>query len=161
MSKKVAIPPGSLVEAYLPADHADAFAVTGNLPAHTSPDDILVGFWVNMPRWVSALLRLRNFLVRFVGLKGAGGPDPATLEQSIRNGERCGIMSVLAKDPHETVCLLTDKHLDAYISVRITSPTEVVATTLVKYHNRLGRAYFFFIRPFHNIIVPHMVRKSI
>ena len=32
-------------------------------------------------------------------------------------------------------------------------------TTVVKFNNRLGRLYFFFIRPFHKVIIRSMLKR--
>ena len=34
-------------------------------------------------------------------------------------------------------------------------------TTVVQYHNALGKAYFFFIKPFHKMIVPRVAKELI
>ena len=34
-------------------------------------------------------------------------------------------------------------------------------TTVVQYHNALGKAYFFFIKPFHRMIVPRVAKELI
>jgi hypothetical protein len=60
---------------------------------------------------------------------------------------------------------LNDKHLEAYISTKITelegSNKNVKVTTLVKFHNTLGRLYFFMVYPFHCIIVGMMIKHAI
>ena len=53
---------------------------------------------------------------------------------------------------------LDDRHLDFRLAVDVTAlderRREVVATTLVQTHNRLGRTYLAVILPFHRRIVP-------
>ena len=34
-----------------------------------------------------------------------------------------------------------------------------MAFTVVKFNNRLGRLYFFFIRPFHKVIIRSMLKR--
>lgn len=50
---------------------------------------------------------------------------------------------------------LDDKHLKARLSVYIegAESSKIYLSTLVKFHNRLGVAYFLVIRPFHAMIV--------
>ena len=97
------------------------------------------------------MMKLRNLLVKPFGLQNEG-LGAAQLEESIRSGGSYGFFSVAAKSSNETVVRLDDKHLSAWMSV-MTVGNDVYAITLVKYHNRLGRAYFFVIGPFHKIIV--------
>ena len=58
---------------------------------------------------------------------------------------------------------LDDRHLDFRLSVDVTRlderRREVVATTLVKTHNRLGRTYLATILPFHRRIVPGLMAQ--
>jgi hypothetical protein len=191
--KKASIPPDSLVWRYLPADYSDAYACTVD-PARAlslDPDELMVAFWTSTRRswWVSALFRLRNFLVRFVGLQGSENFDVGEFKNAVRHGGSYGFMSIAAKNGHETVMLLTDKHLDAYLSIHVAAETRtataagagvqagadaapatgaaagtrqtVSAYTVVRFHNRLGRVYFFVIRPFHAIIAKTILRGAI
>jgi hypothetical protein len=107
------------------------------------------------PRWIEALLGLRNRLVAPFGLKTAvptGNSAP----------DRVGIFPVISERPDRLVAGLDDAHLNFRLVVDVTgSGTErrVTATTLVLTHNLLGRAYLAVILPFHRLIVPSMLRK--
>ena len=162
-ARKAKIPPESLVNRYLPADYSDAFVcAVGKAFAHT-PDDLMVRFWTDFPRWVDVLFGIRNFFVRFVGLKGSMS-SLREFEECIRTGGKTDIASVPAKNECETVLLLDDKHLSAYMSVYIEDTPhnkQVYATTLVHFKNRLGRVYFFFIRPFHGLLVGSILKRSV
>ena len=162
-ARKTKIPAESLVNSYLPTDYADAFVCGMSKTSQLTPDDIAVRFWTDFPAWVSVLFRIRNFLVKFVGLEGSMR-SLQEFEECIRTGGQCGIASVPAKSSNETLLLLEDKHLDAYMSVYIEEMNEqklVYAITLVHFKNRLGRVYFFFIRPFHGLIVKKALEKVV
>ena len=160
--RKTEIPETSLVRNYYPADYKDAFVYeVGNISV-LSPDNLLFSFWTDFPAWVNLLFKIRNFLVKFVGLEGSMN-SLQELEACIKNGNKCSIASVPAKNEAETVLLLDDKHLSAYLSVYIEScqnVKSVYAITLVHFKNRLGRVYFFFIRPFHGLIVKGMLKRA-
>ena len=161
--KKSTIPSGSLTENYLPADYSDVYAFTTDTGKEIIPDDIMVNFWTDFPNWINALFKLRNVLVKFVGLKGAENDNVKELEKCIRTGETYNFVSVPAKSDNETVLLLSDKHLDAYISVHVENEKEhkiISAITLVHFKNRLGRIYFFAIRPFHRAIMKCMLKRA-
>jgi len=160
--KKSPIPPDSITGNFLPADYWDVYTCKCNFEKEMTPDDFMVGFWTNFPNWVKALFKLRNFLVKFVGLK-SDESSPEKLERCIRTGEAYGFVSVPAKSENETVLLLTDKHLDAYISVYVESEEvhkTISAITLVNFKNKLGRIYFFIIRPFHSLIVKSLLKRT-
>ena len=159
--KKTEIPLKSLTREYLPADYTDTFLITTDHEIQSSPDDIMVSFWTDMPGWVNALFKLRNFLVQFVGLKGDEEGSTSELEAFIRTGGEYRFMKIPARDRYETVLLMSDKHLDAHLSVRKENNYSVSVNTLVHFHNTLGRVYFFVIKPFHGIIVRQLLKRTI
>jgi len=157
------IPAGTLIKNYLPADHTDTYVCESNKPVHATPDDIMIRLWSDFPAWLNILFRLRNFLVKFVGLK-TEKKDTDEFERLIRNGGELGFASVPEKNDKETILLLKDKHLNAYLSVYVDNKQnsqDIYAITLVHFHNRFGRVYFFFIRPFHDIIVKSILRRTV
>ena len=162
--KKTAILPTSLVRNYLPADYSDVYTYKVNSDKEIVPDDVMVNFWVDFPAWVNALFKLRNFLVKFVGLKSSEGSDVQEVEKCIRTGTPYHLASVPAKCDNETILLLSDKHLDAYFSVYVEDKDDnkaVSLITLVHFKNRLGRIYFFFVRPFHGIGVKRLLKRAV
>lgn len=144
-----------------PADFFDAFCCKLTIEEEISPTVVLVSMFTDFPRWVGALMKLRNCLVKPLGLKGGKGPDAVELHQVITG------FAAAHPDMAENEAVLTanDKHLRFYASVIIQpmggNLKEVTVSTFVQFHNNLGRAYFFFIRPFHTIIVPAMLRRAL
>lgn len=92
------------------------------------------------------------------GLKTGEGPSREKLEEALNNGESCGFMSVAERTADETIVALDDKHLVAYMSIYIEGG-EVFASTVVKYHNKLGVVYFNLIRPFHILVVKNLFKQ--
>ncbi|MDR2293228.1 MAG: DUF2867 domain-containing protein [Prevotellaceae bacterium] len=162
--KKSAIPAGSLVEKYLPAGYVDVYLCKSDCQKNITPDDVMVNIWKNFPTWVNVLFRIRNFVVRIAGLKSLETNDLLLIEKCIRTGEAFKFISFPAKSDKETVLLLSDKHLNAYLSVHIDNDGKhknISISTLVHFHNKLGRAYFFIIKPFHIIIVKNIFKRAI
>lgn len=158
-TKKTDIPESSLLRQYLPVDHTDAFRITADRDIDASPDDMMAGLWLDMPGWVNAMVRLRNFLVKFVGLKGSGGGSAEELEKCIRTGGTYRFVEVPAKSGRETVMIMRDRHLDAYFSVLKSDDRNIYVNTLVRYNKRMGKVYFFFIRPFHGMIMRAALKR--
>jgi Protein of unknown function (DUF2867) len=107
------------------------------------------------PRWIEALLRLRNRLVAPFGLKT---PLPG---ETARPGA-IGIFPILSETPDRLVAGLNDHHLDFRLVVDIAASGQgqrVTATTLVRTHNLLGRVYLAIILPFHRLIVRTLLRQ--
>jgi hypothetical protein len=107
------------------------------------------------PRWIEALLRLRNLIVVPLGLKTSGAGEPATFGM-------IGIFPVVSETPGRLVAGFNDSHLDFRVIVDV-APTgtgqRITATTLVRTHNWLGRLYLAIILPFHRLIVRTMLRQ--
>jgi hypothetical protein len=106
------------------------------------------------PRWVDALLVLRNIIVAPFGLKTSGG------ERGPR--DIIGIFPVVSETPERLVAGFNDKHLDFRVVVDVATAGQrqsVTATTLVLTHNWLGRTYLRIIMPFHRLVVRAMLRQ--
>lgn len=109
------------------------------------------------PRWIDALLRLRNILVTPFGLKTSGEGVPAP-------GGLIGLFPVLSETPERLVAGFDDSHLDFRIVVDISGDAasrEVTSTTLVRTNNLLGRIYLTLIMPFHKLVVRSMMGRIV
>jgi hypothetical protein len=136
------------------AQFVDAYRVTVDgaaLDARRAAEKMLT----HGPRWVDALMSLRNRLVAPFGLK-TPAPTGAASTAAI------GIFPVLSETPDRLVAGLDDKHLDFRVVIDVAGTADeqrVTATTLVLTHNLLGRAYLTIILPFHRLIVRNMLRQ--
>lgn len=107
------------------------------------------------PRWVAALLALRNLLVAPLGLKTSGAGDKGRLGM-------IGMFPVISEAPERLVAGFDDSHLDFRVVIDISAAgdgRQVTATTLVRTHNSLGRTYLTVIMPFHRLVVRTMLRQ--
>lgn len=137
------------------AQFADAFALIlsgKNLDALSAAQ----GAFGQSPRWIKFLLHARNILVAPFGLKqGAtkNSAGPGTI----------GIFPVLLQSANQIVMGLDDRHLDFRLFVDVSDigagQQSVTATTVVKTHNLLGRAYLTAILPFHRVIARTMLAQ--
>jgi Protein of unknown function (DUF2867) len=98
-----------------------------------------------VPRWIRALMAMRNCLVAPLGLKT--GRDKVTTAS-----RRIGIFPVITETPERMVLGLDDRHLDFRVAIEVIplggARRQVTATTLVCTHTRLGRAYLAIVLPF-------------
>lgn len=118
------------------------------------------------PKWFEGLFAIRNKIVALLGLKTKktilNENDPNRWEP----GTQTPIFKVFGKTDTEIVLGEDDKHLDLRISLLLKQDTqntqkkEIVVTTVVKLHNRLGRYYFFFIKPIHRCFVPLIMKQK-
>jgi hypothetical protein len=136
------------------AQFADAFRIAVDGP----PLDARVAAQRMMgrsPRWVESLQSLRHALVAPFGLKRSG-------ESETSASGLIGIFPVVSETPQRLVAGFDDRHLDFRVVVDVAASGEgqqVTATTLVRTHNFLGRAYLAIIMPFHRLIVRTLLRQ--
>lgn len=142
------------LRALLPgAQFSDAFSTTvdgTSLTARQAAERM----FARSPRWITALMALRDAIVGPFGLK--------TEEVARRATDKVGMFPVVSETPDRLVAGLDDRHLDFRVVVDVAttgSRQRVTATTLVLTHNRLGRTYLATIMPFHRLIVPAMLRQ--
>ena len=161
----VALPPASRVSGfYASTDLADAYAIRLPPGASTDPETLARFIFAQQPAWVRSLMGVRDLLVAGFGLKTSTQlQDPAVAGHH----PRVGIFRIYETRPHEIVLGEDDKHLDFRLSVlHETLPSmngpagQVVLSTVVHCHNRLGRLYILLIAPFHRAIVRATLRRA-
>ena len=136
------------------AQFADAYSlVVGDtvLDARTAAERMTA----RSPRWVEALMALRDGLVAPFGIR-------TSRQEGMRAADRVGLFPVVSQTPERLVAGFDDKHLDFRLVVDVAASgnnRRVTATTVVRTHNRLGRVYLAAVLPFHRLIVPVMLRQ--
>jgi len=113
------------------------------------------------------LLYLRNKIVAVLGIDKGDNlqhSTPKTIDK-IEEGQTYGLFEILKTDPNTVVMGKNDKHLDFRIYITL-EPKQahpllhgLNIVTKVQYNNLLGKLYFFFVRPFHKLLVRKMLRK--
>jgi hypothetical protein len=141
------------------ADFADAWRVAVN-DADLDARKVAERLFTRNPRWIDALVRLRNTLVSPFGLKTSGQGEPAP-------GGIIGLFPVVSETPERLVAGFNDRHLDFRVVVDVGVDVralergrQVTLTTLVKTHNLLGRLYLFAVMPFHRIIARTLLQRA-
>lgn len=134
------------------AQFIDAFRVELG-PRQLSAREACTRMMLDGPRWIDALTRLRNILVKPFGLKtsGEGAPAPHGM---------IGLFPVLSETPERLIAGFDDYHLDFRVVVDVAGDAadrRVTLTTLVRTNNLLGRAYLALIVPFHKLVARSMM----
>lgn len=158
MSRASAVPAptdSALASLYSGAHLLDAYAIA--LPADATDDiDALTRAVLAQPAgWIRALMRVRDAVMRVVGVKSSR--EIAAADRA-RGGEQIGFFPVRSRAGGELVVGEDDRHLDFRSSIMVRGAAagegrELIATTVVHCHNRLGRFYLTVIAPFHRAIV--------
>jgi hypothetical protein len=141
----VPTPPSPLLADALPNyDWSDAYAV--QIPASASrrdPQEWADAVFHAPPLWIQVSFGVREPLVRAIGIERA---DEHVFDTVARTADE--------------VLLGTDQgHLGFRVSVLV-ELDRVVVTTLVKFHNRRGAAYFALVRMVHPLVVRSMLARA-
>ena len=159
-----AIPPQSGIGGvYKSLDLADAFAIPLPADAIADPELLARFIFTHQPPWIGRLTKLRDLIVAGFGLKTTG--QLAALAHEAK-AQRVGIFKIYSTSESEIVLGEDDKHLDFRLSVlcrnrsALAGGRELIVSTVVHCHNRLGRAYIFVIAPFHRRVVRASLRHA-
>jgi hypothetical protein len=160
VKKHKAIPEGSIIgKSFGVFDYFDAYSISLTFPVTSSIDILFSEFGNISPLWIKALVKLRNFLVGFLGLK-TGETEKLTAKKYER-GDKIGFFKIQGRNEQEIVFGEDDKHLNFASSLHLKRDGEIELLyfiTIVKFHNFTGRAYFFFIKPFHKLIIRSVLK---
>lgn len=130
------------------AEHVDSLSATMVDGSPMTADILFERMFIQLPPFVLKLLKLRDALVKPLGLKTG-----TTFRDRI-----------IERDEEEIIIGAQDKHLSFWVSIYCSKPNRgqqtAAVTTAVKYHNLLGKCYFAAIKPFHKLIVGHLFRKA-
>jgi hypothetical protein len=142
-------PGANLVDAYsvpLAANHGNVRQLANTVLGRPSP-------------WAGRLMVIRDKI-----MKGFGVKTSKQIRGDRTHADRIDFFPVLSSTEHEVVLGEDDKHLDFRLSLIIErtegAPDQLIATTVVRCHNTLGRVYLFVIRPFHTLIARSMVSRA-
>lgn len=139
---------GKQIDHYMCADYVDSYSATVADGNSMTVDILFERMFIQLPPFVQKLLKLRDTLVKPLKLKTG-----ATFRDRI-----------IERDEEEIIIGAQDKHLSFWVSVYCSkpdnSPQTAAVTTVVKYHNFLGKCYFAAIKPFHKLIVRYLFRKA-
>lgn len=158
--EKSTLPADSILAQYRDVNYSDCFRTCLPEQITANPDDLMGAFWTTKPGWLRLLFKIRDLLVR-----------PLRPENRRRRRFR-----------RIKVCHQERRKLPLYVRRRENTPRNshrprrqtpqswfsvhiedrcISLSTLVRYHNKLGVAYFTLIRPFHNIVVKSLFRQVI
>jgi hypothetical protein len=161
--RAVPVPAGSLVAtAFAITNYADAYAIDLPDGGAFDVDTLTRLIATSAPRWAEQLMWLRNRIVSVFGLRTPDALVPTLSTAPLQPGDTAGIFEVLARSDDEILFGGDDRHLDfrgSMLLQRDAARCQAILSTVVHYNNWTGRVYFFFIRPFHRLIVSSLLRN--
>lgn len=153
---------------YLNHDYIDSYEyVIIDFDDKISVHDIAETFVKPGPEWFEGLFKIRNMIVSVFKLKNhAAIKENIGVNRKWDPGVQAGIFTVFDKSENEIILGEDDKHLKLRISLMLEKngcnerEKRITVTTIVKVNNRLGRYYFFIIKPIHRTIVPFLLKQK-
>ncbi|MDR1321949.1 MAG: DUF2867 domain-containing protein [Gracilibacteraceae bacterium] len=142
--------PGSsaILNGFGRVDYIDSYQITKS--TDESIEEISAQIF-KLPAWVNLLMKMRNALVRPFGLKGKEDEDESAGRE---------FFTKIEQTENELVMGENDRHLNFRVSVLADRAVSLVyVTTVVHYNNKMGKVYFFFVKPFHKIIVRSVMKR--
>lgn len=138
-----------------------------NVSKDVTIPEALNRIFTNSPQWIGILLKLRNKIVSLLGLNTDGVEKFDA--RKLKDGDKIGFLHVLKINDSLALIRGNDKHLDFIVKISLshssknTSKDEQILScqTDVQFHNVWGRSYFFFVAPFHKLIVPVMLKSAV
>jgi hypothetical protein len=162
--KSVSLPLDSgIAKTYATTNLADAYSVELPNGASTDPELLARFIFSQQAPWVSTLMTVRDMLVAGFGLKTTKHLTSLGAEG---RAARVGIFKIYSTSQNEVVLGEDDKHLDFRLSVLCSGQQssggkrQVVLSTVVHCHNRLGRLYILLIAPFHRLVVQSTLSRA-
>jgi hypothetical protein len=165
--KKTGLPDQTLIAVALTrVDYADNYTAGFDSARVLAPIDAARAFFRSFPPWVMFLLRIRNVIASLFRLKTGDG---AAVEDDLarftgERGQSVAGFEVFGSSPAELLMGADDRHLDFRLSFFLERSGDrytISAATTVRFNGRSGRVYFFFVGPFHRIIMPAIIRRMI
>lgn len=159
------IPPDNLIETALDrTDYLDAFAI--RLPAiyEVPLQELVKQFFYAIPNWCRLLFGLRMIIAGILGLKTGSDADVPQQLKSFTGtpGESIALFHVKGRTKKEILTSEEDKHLDfclSFFGEIVEDQYEITLATTVQLNGWLGKVYWFFVRPFHQYLVPVMLKR--
>lgn len=154
----------ALAQHYEAANYKDCYSQRIALGNIKSPGRLFQEMLFPTPIWISVLMRMRNFIVRFFGLQTASNLTDYTIQsdEMLTVGGKIGFFKIEHMDDNEVVVSANDRHLDSSFSLFVTEEVggkKLFFTSIVTTKQRFGDIYMFVIAPFHRLIVKKLLRR--
>lgn len=154
------IPDSSIIlNGFGKVDYRDTYKIT--ISTNKYSVDKITSDLFKTPKWVHYLLKIRDLIVKPFGIKTSDEIE-VKVESHYPIGSKAVFFTVIDRNKNEIVMAEDDKHLNFRTSVMIEKDgknTNIYQTTIVQYNNFFGRFYFFFVKPFHRIIIKKELKK--
>jgi hypothetical protein len=149
----------------LRTDYVDMHSSTFIAPCQVHVDSAVKLFFSSIPKPFLWMLMLREAIGRQLGLKTAKDKEGTIKEIELFNGQvgdKIALFEVWNRTEKEILTGQRDKHLDFVLSFHLENiDTEYTLKllTAVQLNSRLGKVYFFMVKPIHKLLMPILVKR--
>lgn len=135
---------------------SDTFSTTNSTDDLKKITQLIFG---TMPAWIVFLFKIRDKIGRYIGFKQGVVKNEF---KEIKEGKTIGFFTFYKVNSTEIILGADDHHLNfrALINNTKSRKYNIKVTTLVQYHNKKGVVYMRLIKPFHELVVKHMVQQA-
>ncbi|MFY0688182.1 MAG: DUF2867 domain-containing protein [Cyclobacteriaceae bacterium] len=157
MVRSEPVPNTALITNCLPSiDFSDCFSTTNH---HDTLETVTRKVLGTAPGWVRFLMKIRNNVVKHVGLKSEVQKG---LPSEFEVGNHIAFFRIFKVTENEVLLGEDDKHLNFRVSILKTGEANnnIKVTTLVKFNNRFGKFYMSIVAPFHKLVLKSMVGQA-
>jgi hypothetical protein len=129
----------NILKNFGPVNYCDSYRIQKSTDENIEE---ITGQIFKLPNWANGLMKARHLIVRPFGLK---------TDKEVKSDK---FFPVIDKSEDEIIMGINDTHLNFRVSILIDrKKIHIYLTTIVQYNNFFGKVYFFFIKPFHRLIV--------
>lgn len=150
------------------ASFSDSFQLASeNLNDPPEPKDLMIAFFLSFPKSFKALLTMREFFAKRLGLKTAEETKKESRLEKLYKfkgniGEKVALFEVQDKSENELLTGQNDSHLDfklSFLSFKKDNKVILELATTVIINNSIGKLYFRIVKPFHKFYLKRIISK--
>jgi hypothetical protein len=149
----------------LRTDYLDVHSSTFIAPCQVHVDSVVRLFFSSIPKPFLWMLMFREAIGRQLGLKTANDKEGTLKEIELfsgQEGDKIALFEVWKRTEKEILTGQRDKHLDFVLSFHLENKDKgytLQLLTAVQLNSRLGKVYFFTVKPIHKLLMPILVKR--
>jgi len=149
---------------YGQASYQDCFSQKLALENCGTPAALFIRMMQPAPKWVRALMIVRNWIVGFFGINTTSSKNTSVQKPAgdLAIGDYIDFFKIEYMTENEIVVTANDNHLDASFSLYVEEAggqKTAYMISIVQTKRRFGDVYMWVIAPFHRLIVRHSLKR--
>jgi hypothetical protein len=146
-------------------DYLDVSSNRFTAPCQIHIESAVKQFFFSIPKPFLWMLVFREAVGKRLGLKTAKGKKETLKEIELftgQVGDKIALFEVWSRSEKEILTGQRDKHLDFVLSFHLDKIDErytLHLITAVQLNSRLGRIYFYLVKPIHKLLMPILAKR--